>query len=433
MALKSRVSSLEGLKSIIVMSFLLTCLLSWVAMIRGQYNLFGYLTGMPGALDDLINPVISAATYGDVILSSQILQLSSFNTPFSPLSYTYARTLDLFFFSPISNLINISTENDLNLLLIILMSIFVVLCWISLYKLSLVLYPKRRTGISFLFFFFPPIIFGISRGNPVILMLTIFSATLLLLQIKRYSFAFVLLAFMASFQFPYVIFFLLILGVHKDRLRLSLIYFFTLTTLTFLPWFFSAEGFLKSFETFSELNSRWYSTYVIHNEGLLHGVSFLGFEKGLLFLSNSQGIIDFIYSTYAIQIIGVIVLCVFGVGLTIIGEYRESKFIYLDQKLLPLVLTIALVVFPQVTAIYKEAFLLPSLLYLGEKKLDFLLRSLYVRLLLLLIFAIVIFPHWTLKVYQPGISFDSFVDPVCLLLLLLFISKNYRLLRSLGQ
>jgi hypothetical protein len=275
--------------------------------------------------------------------------------------------------------------------------------------------------ITLLFALTAPFYFSFFRGNIVLLLVSIYSLGILCLRKNRfYSYA-TLISLLACFQFTYI----LLLGplVFARKFKQAL----TGLLLAFLgyavPFALLNNGFWGTWGLFTELNSRWYATYVTNNSGLLHGCSLLGFEKSVLFIFGKIFNIEvnefqyFLENTYLIQLLIILLSLVYKYRRIFKSQFPKFEF----SGPILLVFTSLFVLFPQVSAEYKLIFIIPVLGQLLYEKSSFVNNA---NLILLAALLIPKYQLWlTFEKYSPGVHLGSILNP---LLLIFLIQRSIR-------
>jgi len=403
-----------------------------LGQIFNQYDFYGYLTSQTGIFDDLIIPTINVVTYQTQILTPVILAIPDFNSPFSPITFFFyflaGKVFEIY-----DLLFKIQSESELNSI-----AFFLVLSYVILYMSTLRLLVREVFGTKFTSVYTlitvlsPYLLFAVSRGNIVILLVSVFNLSLILILRGKEKSATTLLALLACFQFPYLIFSLLILAL-KRPLKCFLIYFAVIALAWLTPLALIGPGLSANFNAFLVLNDRWYQTYVLGHEGILHGISLLGVQKTILFMLNFE--IGSIYSLYFIQVLTLLIAVCYFVRRNIIHIFIKAQ--KQNHSLLPiitLIATIMLLIFPQVSAAYKMLFFTSALLFLGRPRIELLISSFLGKLLLVGSVMLFATPHWNLKEYEPGITADSILKPIFLLgflILTISLMRNSKFLLGL--
>ena len=414
-----RKNSLHPLSLISLSALALTIVFAYLGYITSQYNFFGYLSSTPGALDDLINPVITAATYKEALFSDEILNLQAFNSPFTPLQYFYFRSLDVFYFRPFVQAFGIPNAQTIYFLSLVIVCLYLLVFMLSLRKLSMAMPYQKLSFLSGCFLLAaPPVLFAASRGNAVLLMLSFFTFLLTSIQTKRFYLASAIIGFLAAFQFPYAVFSLLILCM-RSRVRCLMVFCTSLITFFFIPLAFLKSGIQEGIKTMIELNARWYETYVLAHEGLLHGVSLLGAEKIFVFTVGETAFSSFLYKSYLFQIILLSLILLFVSQWRVFLQTKSRLFrnstISFEVNSLVLTLVIIFIIYPQASAAYKQTFLIPALIFAGPRMISKIFQTTFHRIILVSSLTLFVFPHWSLIEYAPGVTVDSVLKPIVLL------------------
>ena len=366
------------------------------SLIGFGYPIVNFFIGYPGIFDDFLNPFVMANTLP--VLEFEILKEPSFNSPFSPFQVYYYQKLGFFIIK--------SPYLFAAIVLTIYMFIFLFT--------QRALYGSWK--LTLLFALTAPFYFTFFRGNIALLLVSICSLGFLCLRKDRFYTYAALISLLACFQLPYIILLGPLILARKFKQAL------TGLLLTFLgyavPFAMLNNGFWGTWNLFTELNSRWYATYVTGNQGLLHGCSLLGFEKSVLFvfgeifnieISRFQSLLE---DSYIFQIL--IVLLVLAYRFRRIFGSQFPEFGISGPVLL--VFTSFFILLPQVSAEYKLIFLIPVFGQLLHEKSLFLNK---VNLILLALLLIPKYQIWiTFERYSPGLHLGSILTPLLLIVLI---------------
>ena len=263
------------------------------------------------------------------------------------------------------------------------------------------------------------IIFSFGRGNWALI------ATLLLvlgiesLRREKYlisSFCFALASF---YEFPYILFALLIFFAGK--IRFFLLSVGTVVSMYLLGWLLVGSDLKSNFQIFVVSHQRWHDGYVIGDNGLLHNNSIFGGLKTATYLVLQKDtpagdlvmVSEFLanFVNFLIVVLGVILVWFYFRKWQV--KY-DREFNYAEYFLLLGLLT---GLFLPVAPDYKLIPLCFALMYLIKEKSTFLSKS---NLLLLLIlftpkyFVLFYFPWW-----EPGVTISTLLNPILSSILLI--------------